>query len=272
MLREIRAAFRLSRVGVHLVWGAATVAVVYPWIDTRFKRALKRRWSRQLLAMLGVRLELGAAGTAPPAGLIVCNHISWLDVFVIDALVPAAFVAKAEVMSWPLIGWLCRHTETIFLERGSRTAAHEIRRAISDALRAGAHVVVFPEGTTSPGEHVLPFHAASFQSAIDARSLVIPMVLRYVDRAGMSRAPAYVGDVTLWQTLWAIARADGLQADLRILAAVASADKERRELAAVCQAAIAWHMGHQGFPTPSAPTTDATETSEIFLPTVAEKP
>ncbi|MFN4147964.1 MAG: lysophospholipid acyltransferase family protein [Rhodocyclaceae bacterium] len=273
MWRGIRAFFRLARVGMHLAWGAATVAVVYPWIDVRPRRALKRRWSRQLLEMLGVRLELGTGRSAPPAGLIVCNHISWLDVFVINAAVPAAFVCKSEVMSWPLIGWLCRHTETIFLERGSRTAAQKTRRAICDELRAGVHVAVFPEGTTTTGERVLPFHAAVFQSAIDARSVVIPVALRYIGRRGdISRAPAYVGDVTLWRTLWAIACAEGLIADLRILAPVASEARERRELAADCHAAIVWHIGNQGFATPAVETAGTTEASEIFMPAFAEEP
>ncbi|WP_284155257.1 lysophospholipid acyltransferase family protein [Sulfuricystis thermophila] len=155
MLRELRTAFRITRVGLHLGWGAATVAVVYPWLDDRWRRALKRRWSRQLLEMLGVKL--GAGDTAPPPGLIVCNHISWLDIFVINAITPAAFVAKAEVKDWPLIGWLCARTETLFLERGSRTSARRTIEAMVVRLKRGIHVAVFPEGTTTAGEHVLRF-------------------------------------------------------------------------------------------------------------------
>ena len=248
MLREIRAAFRLSRVGLHLCWGALTVVVVYPWSDTRLKRVLKKRWSRQLLEMLGVRLKLGAGRAAPPPGLIVSNHISWLDIFVINALVPAAFVSKAEVRGWPLIGWLCRHTETIFLARGSRAAAQRTRETISEQLRAGAHVAVFPEGTTTGGERVLPFHAALFQSAIDAQAPVIPLAMRYTDRNGNpSRAPVYDGDITLWQCLWAIARTSGLSAELRVLEPLAVAAIDRRILAARCHETISWHLGQRGF-------------------------
>lgn len=246
MLRESRAAFRLARVGLHLVWGAATVAIVYPWIGMRWRRALKQRWSRQLLEMLGVRLKIGAGRTALPSWLIVCNHISWLDIFVINALTPAAFVSKAEVCGWPLIGWLCAHTETIFLERGSRAAAQRTREAIIGRLRAGVPVGVFPEGTTTGGERVLPFHAALFQSAIDAHVPVVPLVLRYTDGAGNhSRVPAYDGDITLWQCLCAIARAKGLVAELRVLEAVETRAADRRELATQCRAAIAWHLGRR---------------------------
>ncbi len=246
MLRELRTAFRITRVGLHLGWGAATVAVVYPWLDDRWRRALKRRWSRQLLEMLGVKL--GAGDTAPPPGLIVCNHISWLDIFVINAITPAAFVAKAEVKDWPLIGWLCARTETLFLERGSRTSARRTIEAMVARLKRGIHVAVFPEGTTTAGEHVLPFHAALFQAAIEAQTQVVPLALRYADQRGNpSRAAAYVGDVTLWQCLCAIARANGLVAELRVLHALEPHDGVRSELARQCRTRILLHLEGRRF-------------------------
>lgn len=212
----------------------------------RWRRTLKRRWSRQLLETLGVKLGAGrAAAGRLAAGMLVANHISWLDIFVINALVPTAFVAKDDVRRWPLIGWLCAHTETIFLERGSRAAAQRTREAIIARLHAGMQVAVFPEGTTTGGEHVLPFHAALFQSAIDAQAPVVPLALRYADRHGNhSRAPAYAGEVTLWESLCAIARAEGLVADLRVLASIDSRASDRRHLSARCHHAITFHLGH----------------------------
>lgn len=242
---------------MHLLWGAATVAVVYPWIDARLRRALKQRWSRQLLEVLGVKLGAGgtAMGASIPPGLVVSNHISWLDIYVINALVPAAFVAKDDVKAWPLIGWLCEHTETIFIERGSRTAAQRTRETTTGRLQAGTHVAVFPEGTSTGGERVLPFHTALFQSAIDANVPVVPLALRYADRQGNpSRAPAYDGDITLWQSLCAIARADGVIADLRVLVPLESRAVERRQLSARCYHAIAYYLGHE------TPTIASTET------------
>ncbi len=231
---------------MHLLWGAATVSVAYPWIDARFRRALKRRWSRQLLEALGIRLKVGSGGTALPVrGLVVCNHISWLDIYIINALTPAAFVSKDDVKHWPLIGWLCAHTETIFLERGSRAAAQRTRETMIGHLRSDVHVAVFPEGTTTGGDRVLPFHAALLQSAIDAEAPVIPLALRYADRHGNpSRAPAYDGDITLWQCLCAIARAEGISAGLTILDPLTAAT-DRRDLAAQCHAAIAGCLSDQ---------------------------
>lgn len=194
--------------------------------------------------MLGLRLDkVGSGGTV--RGLLVANHVSWLDIYVINALVPAAFVAKDDVRSWPLIGWLCANTETIFLARGSRAAAQDACQRIGAELRAGTPVAVFPEGTTTGGERLLPFHGALFQGAIDAGAPVVPLALRYLDARGMpSRAPAYDGDITLWESLRAIARADGLTARLRVLAPVPSANLDRRHLAARCHRSIACHLGH----------------------------
>jgi 1-acyl-sn-glycerol-3-phosphate acyltransferase len=256
----LRAGFRLVRVGLHLLWGAATVAAVYPWANLASRRTLKRRWSRQLVGMLG--MKVGAGETAIPAGLLVSNHISWLDIFVINALVPAAFVSKDDVQGWPLIGWLCARTETIFLARGSRAAAQRTRETMVAQLRAGAHVAVFPEGTTTAGDRVLPFHAALLQGAIDAGTPVVPLALRYVDAAGRpSRAPAYDGDVTLWQCLLAVVRASGLCAQVRVLAPLDSNAADRRHLSSRCHHAIAWHLGHAAAltPSPSAAPSGRTE-------------
>lgn len=264
ILIECRAVFRLARVGLHLLWGALTVAVLFPWIGIGLQRALKRRWSRQLLDAFGIALQkVGAGGTA---GLIVCNHISWLDIFVINAATPVAFVSKGDVRHWPLIGWLCIHSETIFIERGSRVAAQRTREAMVDSLANGVAVSVFPEGTTTNGDRVLPFHGALFQSAIDAHAPVQPLALRYLDAAGQpSRAPAYDGDVTLWQSMCALAHASGLQVHLRVLAPLDSALADRRHLAARCHHAIAWHLGHLPVPAPvplAAADTDSDLTSE----------
>ncbi len=251
MFIELRAAFRLARVGLHLLWAIATVAVVFPWASPALRRTLKQRWSRQLVGMLGIKVGVG--GTTPiPPGLLVCNHISWLDIYVINALAPAAFVSKDDVKDWPLIGWLCQHTETIFLERGSRAAAQRTRETMVAQLTSGTHVALFPEGTTSAGDRLLPFHGALFQSAIDARVPVVPLALRYLDADGQpSRAPAYDGDITLLQCMRAIARASGLSVQVCVLAPLDSSNVDRRHLAAHCHHAIAWHLGHASLITPS---------------------
>lgn len=249
---HLRAVCRLARTALHLLAGATTVALVYPWLGDSRRLALKQRWSRQLLGALGVRLVRDT--TRPQLqGLLVANHISFVDIFVINALAPAAFVAKDEVLAWPLIGWLCRHTDTLFIARGSRRAAQETREAMVAALGRQRLLVVFPEGTTSDGHDVLPFHGALFQSAIDAGTAVTPLVLRYTDRAGRpSGAADYVGDTSLAECLWAIACASGLTAHVEILPTLASTDGDRRHLAAHTHRVISHRLKRLLNPSPTA--------------------
>jgi 1-acyl-sn-glycerol-3-phosphate acyltransferase len=214
---EVRAAFRLSRTGLHLVWGMATVAFAFPFLSLTMRRALKARWSNQLLVILGVRLHVEAKLAS--GGLIVANHISWLDIYVINASVPTAFISKADVRGWPLIGWLSAHNETIFMERDSRRAAMRAKDRVTGELMKGGCVTLFPEGTTSDGSTVAPFHTALFQSAIEADSDIFPVAVYYTDgrRGKRSSVPIYVGDTSLWQSLKAVVAADRLTANLIFL-------------------------------------------------------
>ena len=223
------------------------VALLFPWLPHGASQAIKARWSRQLLGAFGVRLA--NSGEAPAAGLLVANHVSWLDIFAINAFAPAAFVAKDDIRSWPLIGWLTSGAGTLFIERGSRAAAQRAREGIVTSLRAGRRVAIFPEGTTSFGDGVLPFHGALLQSALDAGTPVMPIVLRYVDGDGRpTTAAAYVGDTSLWQCLRAIATASGLSARVAFLPAIPPVG-DRRHLAAHAHRAIAHALGTTPSPT-----------------------
>lgn len=255
-----RTIFRLLRVAVHVLQGCVTVALFYPWLAEQHRLALKKRWSRQLLAMLGVRLryrgQLQSDATLP-YGLIVSNHISFLDVFVVNAISATAFVSKDDVRNWPLIGWLSTHTDTLFLERGSRNAAQRARESLAAHLKRGKRVALFPEGTTTRGDTVLPFHSALLQSAIDAGTTVTPVVLQYRSVDGrQSDAPAYVDDISLVECLRSIADAKYLYAEVIAHAPLTTADVDRRQLSAHAHRIIA-HTLHRQLPALSQPTAQA---------------
>lgn len=241
---ECRATWRLLRLAAHLLRGLYTVRFHFPaWPEAR-RRAVKQAWSLRLLKVLGVRLD-AATTTLPDNSLIVCNHVSWLDIFVINAVTETHFVCKDEVRHWPVIGWLVEHTGTIFIARGSRAAAARTAQTLVETMRRGERVVVFPEGTTTDGHGLLPFKSALFQSAVDAGAPVAPAVLRYLDHTGkLSRAPAYDGDITFWACMRNIVRAQGLVAEVRQLAPL-SPDLGRRELAELSWQQIADGLGLQ---------------------------
>ncbi len=232
---------RLLLTGMHLVYGALQVALLFPLAGGTRRQHLKRHWSRQLLTLLDIRIEADARDlVALRAGLLVANHVSFIDIFVINALLPSAFVAKSEVAQWPLIGWLSRRTGTVFIERGSRRAAHRTHRQMLGALGAGQRLAIFPEGTTSAGHGVLPFHAALFQSAIDAAAPVHAIALSYRDADGArSEAAAYIDDIGLLQCLLTVLRCGGLVAHVTRAASFAPPLEDRRHLAHGAHQAVA---------------------------------
>lgn len=242
---SLRATLRLAGAAGLLLIGLFTVTLVYPLCSSRQRLGLKQGWSKALLRTLGISIQ--ASGVVPERGLIVSNHISFIDIFAINAVMPASFVSKDEVRRWPLIGWLAQGTDTVFMERGSRSAAQKTRENLAGHLRAGNRVALFPEGTTSRGEGVLPFHAALLQSAIDAAVEVIPVTVRYLDAGGQrSDAAAYVDDMSLIECMRTIASSRGLCVSVDILPALASVDTDRRHLAASAHRAISHRLAHAG--------------------------
>lgn len=237
-------AWRYLRLTLHLLQGAATLALVYPLCKPTTRLSLRQRWSRRLLVILGLRLQLEGAPIAPGA-MLVANHISWVDIFVINAASPSAFVSKAEVRSWPLIGWLAARNDTIFLRRGSRGHARIINAEIAALLDAGRNVAIFPEGTTTDGSHVLHFHAALLQPAVASGHAVQPLALRYRNPDGShSRAPAYDGELSLGQCTANIIAARELVARVTVSAPIETAEGiDRRSLAQQARAAVMRDIG-----------------------------
>ncbi len=236
-------AWRALRVVLHLLQGLATTTLVFPFADRVRRRRLTRHWSWKLVALMG--LEMRVDGMLAHAGLddgnvvYVANHVSWLDIFVINALAPAQFIAKAELAHWPLIGKLIRDTGTIFVERARRADTLRVNALASSALAGGARLALFPEGTTSDGRDVLHFHASLLQPPIDSAGLVQPVALRYVDAEGCTTdAVDYTGATTFTQSFWRICGARGLAVEVTAFAPGAAAGSTRRALATRAEALI----------------------------------
>jgi 1-acyl-sn-glycerol-3-phosphate acyltransferase len=170
----------------------------------------------------------------------VANHVSWLDIFVLNAIHPVRFVAKAELSRWPVIGRMLRNVGTLFVERARKQDARRVNMNASDALARGDVVAVFPEGRTSDGLDVLPFKSSLLQPIVDAHGHVQPVAIRYRASSGeVSVLPAYVGNLTLLASLWRITAAPSLIVDLHASPMLAAADvAHRRELARAAETAI----------------------------------
>jgi 1-acyl-sn-glycerol-3-phosphate acyltransferase len=260
---RLRLTWRLARVFVHLLAGLATCALVFPWARRGLRDAATRRWSRRLLAICNVRVEEAAGDPAagdPAAGvpalehaLFVANHISWLDIFVINSLHPCRFVAKAEIRAWPIVGWLAAAAGTVFIARGNRRELRHIFKGIVSVLGQGERVAFFPEGTVAQQGSVLPFHANLFEAAIDARVALQPCALAYLDEAGdWHRGVDYTGDVSFVDSIVTILKGAPVRARLACLAPLEGAGAHRRELAQAAHDAIQAALSPAGRPAEAA--------------------
>lgn len=233
--------FRGCRLALHLLHGML-LAVFYPHLDQARQHRTLKTWSRQLLTILNIGIQ--AEGQQPPRGeggyLVVANHVSWLDIFVLNAVYPSRFIAKSEVRNWPLIGWLCKRSGAIFIERAMSRNAAMVSRRISLLLEQGVCVGLFPEGTTTDGKQVGHFHPALIQPAIDAGARLCPIALRYQDDEGEPSSTAvFTGDTTLIQSIWRILRCRHHNALAVFTPTLITANENRRVLARAAQEAIA---------------------------------
>ncbi|MDY7573677.1 lysophospholipid acyltransferase family protein [Actimicrobium sp. CCI2.3] len=241
-------ALSILRIVLHLLRGLLTCALVFPLVDADGRARRIRNWSVDLLAIfrLTVVVRHTGSGALAPRALIVANHVSWLDIFVINAMQPCRFVAKSDIRSWPLLGYLCARSGTIFIARGRVRDVRRIFQDLVDSIRNGEHVAFFPEGTTSAQGSLLPFHANLFEAAIDAGVSIQPMALRYLDASGALAPHAdFIGEMTFAESMMVILKAPRLTAELIVLPLIDSTGAHRRELAPAARTAIAEALGYE---------------------------
>ena len=236
---------RCLRLAFHFAGIAFFSATLIPLLADRHRVRLQRRWSHQILKILSV--DVASEGKhMQPGRLIVANHVSWLDIFVINAVYPAAFVSKAELREWPFIGWLAEKYDTVFLKRGSRGHARIVNAQIDALLNSGRDVAIFPEGTTTDGTELLGFHAALLQPAIETGHPILPLAISYHDAAGnLSLAPAYAGETSLPECFSAILASRRLTVRIQAAPAIETLGQSRKSVARDAHLAISTRLGFQ---------------------------
>ncbi len=231
---------RLLALLLLILAGVLISLLAFGWLSAGARDRVAHRWFRLVLVALGVRLRVSGQTTLPSRPtLLVANHVSWLDIAAISAVRPVRFVSKHDVRDWPLMGWLATRAGTLYLDRSRGREARRVTHALTHALAAGQRVVVFPEGTTTDGRHVLPFKPMLLQAAIDAEACVVPVSLLYLDAAGRpTTAAAFTGDMSFFDTLLNIVAARRLQAAVEFHPPVDSQGLDRSALAAISESAI----------------------------------
>ena len=233
--------YRYVRVSAHVFQGVATTAFVFPLIALPKRRAMIRRWSHKLLKLMRIDARVqGLPDDGLPGNLlIVANHISWLDIFVLNTVEPGRFIAKAELRSWPLVGLMIAGCGTLFLNRESRRDAHRINEQARAVLAAGDTITIFPEGTTTDGTTLLPFHGSLLQPIVDAEGHVQSIAIRYCHTDGTySDAPAYIGETTFMASFWRVLGVRNLVVELTLPPPLPAVGRRRRELSRQAESAI----------------------------------
>ena len=240
-MNRLHACWKLARALVHALAGLLTILLVFPRLPQAQRDLRVQAWSSEMVACLGIRLVMRGQPVATGPVLLAANHISWLDITSLHAARHCRFVSKADVKHWPLIGRLATGAGTLFIERESRRDAMRVVHHMAERLGAGDVLAIFPEGTTSDGVSLRPFHANLFQAAIAADAPVQPVALQFIDQATGQRslAPCYIDDDTLIGSLWRTLCTPGIAVVITFGEVQTAQGRNRRAWAADVRDAIA---------------------------------
>ena len=255
MVRWLLAPLRAVVFSAHVLLGVAIVLVIFPFVGQIARNRINRVWSRILIALCGARVvasefaipyHLQRDGLDPSTSgrLALANHVSWMDIFAINAVLPSRFIAKAEIGQWPLLGLLVSRAGTLYVERGRRHAVAAMNKTVREHLKLGETIVVFAEGTTTDGSELLPFHSNVIAPALEVGAAIWPVAIRYTERGKRSAAAAFIGEIGLFTSLAQILVADQLIVEVAVLPPVSANDAANRHgVARAARGAIARKLG-----------------------------
>jgi 1-acyl-sn-glycerol-3-phosphate acyltransferase len=277
-MRTLLAPLRIGLLLVHVLVGLAIAASIFPWLAQSGRNRIIRGWSRLLLIICGARLRVTGLPLPPTIArtgiepgsrgrMLLANHVSWIDPFALNASVPSRFVAKSEIRAWPLLGLLVTRVGALYIERGRRHAVASMNHRVRDRLKDGETVAVFPEGTTTDGRSLLPFHSNLVAPALEVGAECWPVALRYLEDGAASTAAAFIGEMSIVASLWNILLARRLQIEVAFLEPVPTlGEHDRHHIAeAATERIAAWldvpaPVGRRfnSAPNPAADTADRT--------------
>lgn len=233
--------WRVTRLSGQLLIGLWISATSFARGDSVRRHAIIRNWSRDTLHLAGVDVRaIGFPADSERPVTLIANHVSWADIFALNTQRACHFIAKAELRKWPIAGRLLANVGTIFINRSDRKETYRLKRVVHELLDAGETVAVFPEGTTSDGHDVLKFHASLLEPIVASEGEVWVVAIRYFRGRGNERtdAAAYIGDMSLLQSLHLIHDSARVVAELHFIEAINCAGLNRRDVAQRAEAAI----------------------------------
>ncbi len=217
-----------------------TVAVFYGlWEHRKLRPQASRegcaQWLNETCArgLRSIDVQLSVEGRRPQRGLIVSNHVSYLDILAYSAAVPCVFISKAEVADWPIFGRYATWAGSVFVKRHDRGDAARANVSVGESLDSGVPVILFPEGTTTDGSRVLRFHSTMLQPAVDASAPVTPCSIRYeLEDGDVGQEVCWWGDMTILPHVWNLLSKKSIRARIVFGESIA-ARKDRKELSQI---------------------------------------
>lgn len=235
MTSKLRQVYKSILIVILFAAGLILAGIVFPIINYSLdaKRSkdncntLKRWWLIWFAKILNLKIKFKGKISKTPA-LVISNHISWMDIVVLGHLIPGYFVSKSDVLDWPIIGYLARQGGTVFIRRGDKQQVRSTTEKMLWLLKQNRSILAFPEGTTSEGDVILPFHSSLFQPAVLGKSNIQPVLIQYEGKA-KTLAP-FIGEDEFITHLFRILALPKVEVCLTILPIIQSANRKRTVL------------------------------------------
>ncbi len=196
--------YRILLLILHIVVGITILGTVWVFCEQATRDKLIRWWSKGVLWRFNIKVV--TFGQTPSLtqenSMILANHISWIDIYALNSVIPVRFIAKSDINHWPVFGYLARKSGTIFINRTSRKDTAHIVNKTAESLLKGNNVAFFPEGTTTDGTTLGHFKSSLVQAAIQANVTLKPLAIRYPNTDGSTNTKlAYAGETTMAESM-----------------------------------------------------------------------
>ena len=215
------------------ILSACVQCLIIPFLPYSLRSKCIQSWSRTLLSIFNIRLTIHGNHELlnnRQSALIVSNHISWIDIHVINTVSRAIFVAKSDVAKWPIFGWIARRIGTIFIVREKISDIKRVLSLMSSYLSDHKVLCIFPEGTSTDGKSVLPFRSNLLQAAIQSKTRVVPICIAYKEKGRYSDVTAFIGEMGLIDSIKKMLKSSDMEVHVHILDPLCDVDS-RQELA-----------------------------------------
>ena len=234
LIRVLRFLIRLVLFVLLLMIGLFFTGLVFPLLKQSQREAIIKAWSKLLILVLGVKVRIEGAPLQQTAVMLVANHVSWIDIFILNSCRTTAFVAKQEIKQWPIVGRLVAQAGTIFVDRSSRSAMREVNQQLASRYAQGMCTGLFPEGTTSDGLSVKSFFGGLLDAPLKAQVPLQPVAILLYFKGERSGYPSFIGDETLVHNIWVLLSNFGISVTVRYLQPLSGAGMNRVEAAQRC--------------------------------------